>query len=113
MPPETDPQALLDVAEVERLIDEHFPGLHAGGRSIEIESVGHLKACCRLKPGKGSIRPGGTVSGPALFTLADFSVYVALIANLGAPAIPAVTSNLNINFLLRPTPSDILAETTI
>ena len=103
----------LTVEAVRNLIDMHFPGIHAGGRTIDIESVGPDRACCRLKPGEASIRPGGTVSGPALFTLADFAIYVALIAREGVAALPAVTSNLNINFLLRPEPRDIVAEATI
>jgi acyl-coenzyme A thioesterase PaaI-like protein len=48
-----------------------------------------------------------------MFTLADFSIYAALIATLGAPAIPAVTTNLNITFLRRPEPRDLVAMTRI
>ena len=40
-----------------------------------------------------------------MFTLADFSIYAALIATLGAPAIPAVTTNLNITFLATSRPA--------
>ena len=50
------------------------------------------------------IRPGGTISGPAMFALADFSVYVAIIASLGEPGFEAVTSSLHINFLTTPEP---------
>lgn len=75
-----------------------------------IESVGVRSARCRLEPGHSSIRPGGTVSGPALFHIADFTIYVALIATLGESAISAVTSNLNINFLTRPQPRDVIAD---
>jgi acyl-coenzyme A thioesterase PaaI-like protein len=46
-----------------------------------------------------------------MFTLADFSIYAALIATRGAEAIPAVTTNLNITFLRRPEPRDLVAET--
>ena len=48
-----------------------------------------------------------------MFTLADYTIYIALIATLGLPAIPAVTSNLNINFLRRPEPVDLLADARI
>ncbi|MDX2155161.1 MAG: PaaI family thioesterase [Hyphomicrobiaceae bacterium] len=50
------------------------------------------------------------MSGPTLFLLADFSIYVALLATLGPKAIQAVTSNLNITFLRRPRPVDVRAE---
>jgi uncharacterized protein (TIGR00369 family) len=103
----------LTVAQVRGLIDEHFPGIDAGGRSIELESVGHMTASCRLLPIERNIRPGGTISGPALFMVADFTIYVALIATLGEPALAAVTSNLNINFLSRPEPRDVIANAQI
>jgi acyl-coenzyme A thioesterase PaaI-like protein len=46
----------------------------------------------------GSLRPGGTLSGPTMMALADFGIYVAILATVGwVPA--AVTTNLNINFL--------------
>ncbi len=75
-----------------------------------IESVAPSSARVRLELDSSNLRPGGTVSGPTIFTLADFSIYVALIGTLGTSAISAVTSNLNITFLLRPDPVDPIAE---
>jgi uncharacterized protein (TIGR00369 family) len=103
----------LSADDVTALIDENFPQIHAGGRSIYIESVGKLQARVRLQFSERLSRPGGTISGPAMFTLADFSIYAALLATLGAPAIPAVTTNLNITFLRRPDPRDLVAKTRI
>lgn len=103
----------LTVAEVTRLIDETFPGINSNGRSMAIESVADGFARVRLLCHERHIRPGGTLSGPAMFTLADFAIYVALIASLGAGAVAAVTSNLNINFLLRPDPRDAIGEARI
>jgi uncharacterized protein (TIGR00369 family) len=54
-------------------------------------------------------RPGGTIAGPAMFALADFTVYVAIVGTLGEPGFEAVTSSLNINFLARPEPNDMMA----
>ena len=110
---ETNPHTPLSVEAVNRLIDEHFPGIHAGGRRIDIVSVANRAARCRLRPSERAIRPGGTISGPAIFTLADFTIYIALIATLGPPAITAVTSNLNINFLRRPEPVDLIADARV
>lgn len=78
-----------------------------------IEAVGAREARVRLCFTERSVRPGGTISGPAMFTLADFSIYVALLATLGAAAIPAVTTNLNITFLKRPEQGDLIAQTRI
>src|SRR5690606_42074886 len=47
------------------------------------------------------LRPGGTVSGPTMMTLADFALYVAILGEIGLVGL-AVTTNLNINFLRKP-----------
>src|SRR5262249_15326471 len=57
-----------------------------------------------------NMRPGGSGSGPAMFTLADFTIYVAIIATLGETGVDAVTTNMNINFLAKPEPRDLLAQ---
>lgn len=101
---------LMDVARIEALIDHRFPQIHAGGRTLVIEEVGARSARVRLKSHDRNIRPGGTVSGPAMFTLADFAVYVAIIAALGEAGIEAVTTNMNINFLAKPEPRDVTAN---
>lgn len=113
MSKDTPLRRLLTTEDVSRLIDDAFPEIHAGGRQMIIESVGDRRARVRLGIDPRNLRPGGTVSGPAMFTLADFSIYVALIATLGPSAIPAVTSNLSINFLLRPQPVDVIADASL
>lgn len=107
------PSQPLSVETVTEIIDRAFPGIHLGGRRLHIESVADRWARVRLVPSADNIRPGGTISGPSMFTLADFSIYVALIATVGESAVPAVTSNLNITFLTRPKPADVIAETRI
>lgn len=77
---------------------------------MEIESVGPDTARVRMRLSERNTRHGGTISGPAMFTVADFSIYVALIGRLGSQAIPSVTSNLNITFLTRPPARDVIAE---
>jgi len=106
-------RSVLSVGEVEGLVNESFPQIHAGGRSIFIESVGDRQSRLRMRFTDESIRPGGTIAGPSMFKLADFGIYVALIATLGADGIRAVTSNLNITFLTRPEQRDLIAETRI
>lgn len=101
--------ANLSAERVEALIDAHFPQIHADGRLLAIEEVGHRSARVRMTIHDRHIRSGGTVSGPSLFTLADFSVYVAIISAVGEPGIHAVTTNLNINFLAKPEPRDLVS----
>ena len=51
--------------------------------------------------GVAELRPGGTVSGPVMMTLADVALYVAILAQIGIVPL-AVTTNLSINFLRKP-----------
>lgn len=103
----------LDAAAVTQLVDLHFPQMHAGGKLITIEAIEPSLARLRMRASDRLLRPGGTISGPALFGLADFAFYAALLGMLGESALGAVTSNLNITFLARPEPVDVLAETRL
>ena len=58
------------------------------------------------------LRPGGTISGPSLMTLADTGVWVALLAMIGREPL-SVTSHLDIDFLRKPAPADVIAHTTL
>ncbi|MBD2859602.1 PaaI family thioesterase [Spongiibacter sp. KMU-158] len=56
------------------------------------------------------LRPGGTVSGPVMMEMADAALYAAILSELGPVAL-AVTTNLNINFLRKPSADkDIIAD---
>ena len=100
----------LTLAEVSALIADHFPQVGPGGKLILIEAVGERSARLRLPRGDEHLRPGGTVSGPSMVMLADVGMYVAILAALGTPALQAVTTSLNINFLKRPQPGELIAE---
>ncbi len=75
-----------------------------------VEAVGARSATVRHPVGFAELRPGGTVSGPVLMTLADVALYVAILGEIGIVPL-AVTSNLTINFLRKPSADrDVLAE---
>jgi uncharacterized protein (TIGR00369 family) len=101
--------ATADRERVEHLIETHFPQLHAGGKLILIEAVDARTARLRMLAGEHLLRPGGTVSGPSMFLLADVAVYSALLGARGEAALEAVTTSLTINFLSRPPPADLVA----
>ena len=64
----------------------------------------------RLKVAEKHLRPGGTVSGPSIFGLADVSVYLAILSRIGPVAL-AVTTNGAVDFLRKPAAGvDLLAE---
>ena len=52
------------------------------------------------------LRPGGTIMGPALMTLADTAMYFALLVAIG-PVLDLVTTSLDIHFLRRPIATDV------
>lgn len=47
------------------------------------------------------LRPGGTVSGPTMFSLADVSVYMAILAMIG-PQPLTVTTGCSLDFMRKP-----------
>jgi len=101
---------VMSAAELNAFFDRDFPQLtEAGERVISVESVGEGTAEVRLRHGARNLRPGGTVSGPAMFTLADVGLYATILAALG-PVGLAVTTQMSINFMLKPPPGDLLAR---
>jgi len=68
-----------------------------------VEEVGGASATVRHHVGTDELRPGGTVSGPVLMTVADVALYVALLGEIGIVPLAATTS-LTINFLRKPSP---------
>ncbi|MGB0959717.1 MAG: PaaI family thioesterase [Halocynthiibacter sp.] len=68
---------------------------------FEVLALEPMKARVRLKVTEDHLRPGGTVSGPSMFALADVSMYIAVLAMIGPKAL-AVTTNLNIDFMRKP-----------
>ncbi len=80
---------------------------------IVIESIGDKSAIVRHKVGIEELRPGNTVAGPVMMGLADAAIYAAILGELGLVAL-AVTTNLNINFLRKPSAAaDIIARCTL
>lgn len=69
--------------------------------------------CLRLRVGPHHLRPGGTVSGPAMFGLADVAMYLAILSQIGPVAL-AVTTNCSIDFLRKPDAGcDLLAQARV
>jgi uncharacterized protein (TIGR00369 family) len=91
--------------EVNRFLDEQFPQ----GRFSQIEELGEDSLVLRLPFSDEYLRPGGTISGPALMALADTGAYFLILAMIGPVAL-AVTTSLNINFMRRPTPDATIAR---
>jgi uncharacterized protein (TIGR00369 family) len=99
---------VLSASEVDALLAREFAhGGSAAGNLIEEAWHGGCRVRRTFNP--RSLRPGGTISGPTMMGLTDFSMYVAILASIG-PVPLAVTTNLNINFLRKPAQRDLIAE---
>ena len=104
--------AVLSKEELERLLSAELPAMvnpHSGVSILEVRH-GFCRVRQAFKP--SSLRPGGTISGPTMMALADFAMYVGVLASIG-PVPLAVTTNLNINFLRKPGKRLAVGDVTI
>lgn len=104
--------AMMDVSALTAFLEREFPQVNADGIAYTVTDAGEGYATMRLDPTVKHLRPGGTVSGPTLFALADITAYVAILAQIGPVAL-AVTTNLNINFLRKPEIGPVDAKATL
>ena len=84
------------VADLAAFLAREFPQT-----KCTVQAVGNRSATVRHEIGVTELRPGGTVSGPVLMTVADVALYVAILGEIGIVPL-AVTTSLNINFLRKP-----------
>lgn len=68
---------------------------------VDVISVGDGKARVRHIVTEADLRPGGTISGPCMMGLADVTLYIAILGEIGIVPL-AVTTNLNVSFLRKP-----------
>ena len=91
-------QAVMTETELTGFLAREFPQV-AGDFRIERLTADGIEV--RLLVAERHLRPGGTVSGPNIFALADVAVYLALLARIGPVAL-AVTTNASVDFLRKP-----------
>lgn len=97
----------ITVEDFNALIREELP--FAWEQGFVVERLVGGEARVRLPIDQAHLRPGGTVSGPAMMGLADYTMYAVVLSRIGRQKM-AVTTNLNANFLRRPSPKDLIAE---
>ncbi|THH38405.1 PaaI family thioesterase [Aliishimia ponticola] len=79
-------------------LERNFPQVSGEFEVIDLYDMG---ARTRLIVKDKHLRPGGTVSGPTLFGLADLAMYAAILGMVGPKAL-AVTTNCSIDFMRKP-----------
>jgi len=96
--------------EMMAFLGEVFPQVDG---MFDVDQLGEDRTVMRLLQNERHLRPGGTVSGPAMFALADVAAYVAVLANVGREAL-AVTTHCSIDFMRKPAAGvDVIAEARV
>jgi uncharacterized protein (TIGR00369 family) len=95
---------------IQAIIHRGVPLAAAWG--VEVLQASGGTATCRLPWQDALLRPGGTVSGPALMGLADVAMWAALLGLTGGRD-ESLTTNLNIHFLRRLPPGAVVAEARV
>jgi uncharacterized protein (TIGR00369 family) len=88
----------MTIAEVVTFLEKVFPQID---RDFEVVSLMADMVVVRMRVKDRHLRPGGTVSGPSMFALADVSYYIATLALIGPEAL-TVTTNCSIDFMRKP-----------
>ncbi len=99
----------MTVCQITNFLVAEFPQING---EFEIVNLSDDGVTVSLLVKDRHLRPGGTISGPSMFALADVSFYIAVLANIG-PKATAVTTNCNIDFMLKPSKSDLTAKARI
>jgi uncharacterized protein (TIGR00369 family) len=88
----------MGVEELQVFLGEAFPQV---SDDFTVEESTRARLVVRLETAERHLRPGGTVSGPTMFALADVAMYLAVLARIGPEAL-AVTTNVSIDFMRKP-----------
>ncbi len=76
---------------------------------FEITDLAPMSATVKMNVDEVDLRPGGTISGPSMFALADVTFYIATLAMIGPKAL-TVTTSCNINFMRKPAAKNMWAK---
>ena len=88
----------MDVTELNEFVGDVFPQVC---HQVLVEDVTATGCMVRWKVDESNLRPGGTVSGPTMFSIADVAAYLATLSRIGPEAL-AVTTNCSIDFMRKP-----------
>jgi uncharacterized protein (TIGR00369 family) len=97
----------ITAEEYRELVWQGVPFVAQLGCRVERFAAGDIAV--RLPYSDLLLRPGGTICGPALMALADVTLYGVVLSMIGRVEL-AATTNLNVHFLRRPAPADVIAE---
>ncbi|UYV39277.1 PaaI family thioesterase [Rhodobacteraceae bacterium D3-12] len=88
----------MNAGELMGYLDEVFPQVTG---EFTVDRLDDMEIDLRLNVREKHLRPGGTVSGPSMFALADCAVYAIVLAMIGRQAL-AVTTSCSLDFMRKP-----------
>ncbi|MEM6887800.1 MAG: PaaI family thioesterase [Pseudomonadota bacterium] len=98
----------MDAPALNTFLGQVFEQVADGFLVEDVTEDGTLRV--RLRVGDKHLRPGGTVSGPSIFSIADVGAYLITLSRIGPKAL-AVTTNCSIDFMRKPVANrDLIAE---
>ncbi len=101
---------VMTTDELNEFLAAEFPQVR---NDFLVEEVRPMGVRVRLKVEDKHLRPGGTVSGPTMFALADVAVYLGVLGMIGPKGL-AVTTNCSMDFMRKPAAAtDLVANCTI
>jgi uncharacterized protein (TIGR00369 family) len=96
----------MSVEQLQQFLNDAFP---SAPPPYLVEAISEDSIRMRLPVGPAHSRPGDTVSGPTLMSMADCAAYLVIIGQIGPVAL-AVTTSLHIDFFRKPALVDVAAE---
>lgn len=100
---------MMTINELHTLIEREFPQMSGQFEVLELHGDG---LTLRMKINDSHLRPGGTVSGPSIFSLADCAYYLATLAMIGPKSL-TVTTSCSMDFMRKPAPGDLIGRARI
>ena len=97
----------ISTQQFQAIIENELQWAHEAGITLDSIDEGHT--AMRLPFKENSLRPGGSISGPHMMLLADACMFAVVLSVIGEVKL-AVTTNLNINFLRKPSPNDLIGN---
>ena len=102
----------ITVKKCRELIEAEYP--LAIYWSFQVEDLADGAARVRMPFSPKILRVGGTICGPALMGLADFTMYLAVMTSYDYDTgVQSVSTNLSTTFFRRPRQKDVIAHARI
>ena len=100
----------MDIPAIETFLATEFPQVVG---EISVQEITDAGLTARLRVQDHHLRPGNTVSGPTMFSLADVGIYLAVLSRIGPVAL-AVTTSCSMDFMRKPAANtDLTCDVTL